>query len=82
MAQEIWAQKQQTVYHTSLPKLKDWSGKRVYELIIYALARENQRLAGNRQTEGFDRSSAVRYASAAGENNEPRPGHSGSKTVI
>jgi len=46
MAQEIWAQKQQTVYHSSLPKLKDWSGKRVYELIIYALARENQRLAG------------------------------------
>ena len=39
MAQEIWAQKQQTVYHSSLPKLKNWSGK-VYELISHALARE------------------------------------------
>jgi len=51
MAQEIWAQTQQTVYHSSLPKLKNWSGKRVYELISHALAREQQRLAGTAKQE-------------------------------
>jgi hypothetical protein len=34
------------VYHSSLPNLKDWPGKKVYDLISYALARENQRLTG------------------------------------
>jgi hypothetical protein len=46
MAQEIWAKKQETLYHSSLANLMDWSGKKVYDLISYALARENQRLTG------------------------------------
>lgn len=46
MAKEVWAKKQETPYRSSLADLKDWSGKRVYELISYALAREDQRLAG------------------------------------
>ena len=46
MAKEVWAKKQETPYHSSLANLKDWSGKRVYDLISHALAREDQRLAG------------------------------------
>ena len=47
MAKEVWAKKQETPYQSSLASLKDWSGKRVYELVSYALAREDQRLAGS-----------------------------------
>ena len=46
MAQEISAQKQRTVYYSSLPKLKDWFGKKIYDLISHALGREDERLGG------------------------------------
>ena len=46
MAKDVWAKKQQRPYHSSLANLRNWSGKRVYDLISYALAREDQRLAG------------------------------------
>ena len=51
MAREIWAKKQETLYHSSSGNLSDWSGKKVYELISYALAREDQRLAGTAKQE-------------------------------
>jgi hypothetical protein len=51
MAQEIWAKKQQTLYRSSLANLKDWTGKRLYEPISRALAREDQRLAGTAKQE-------------------------------
>lgn len=47
MAQNIWAQKQQAIYHSAVPNSQDWSGKKVYDLISHALAREDQRLGGN-----------------------------------
>jgi hypothetical protein len=51
MAQEIWTKKQETAYHSSLANFENWSGRRVYELISYALSRENQRLAGTAKQE-------------------------------
>jgi len=50
-AREIWAKKQEALFHSSLPDLKDWSGKRVFDLISRALAREDERLAGTAKQE-------------------------------